>query len=175
MQQYSFWETTKETMSQRVVKPRMAPRWVGKLSRSLESRQNIVLTVAVTILLLIGLLDYLTGYELGFFIFYFVPVALTSWLAGERKGVLMACAAACCWFFSDLLTYHPYSKAYLIYWETFMRFVSFITTALSLARIREIEVYHEQVEEENALLREENKLLLQQLAMKTDKKKDDKK
>ena len=80
--------------------------------------------------------DYATGYELGFFVFYFAPVALAAWYGSRTAGVLFAVLAGGCWFLSDLLTQHPYSNALLIYWETFMRLVSFLTTALALSKIR---------------------------------------
>jgi len=80
--------------------------------------------------------DYFTGYELGFFIFYFVPVALTAWYGGRTPGIAFAVASGICWFLSDLLAHHPYSNALLIYWETFMRLVSFLITALTLSNVR---------------------------------------
>ncbi len=76
--------------------------------------------------------DYATGYELGFFVFYFAPVALAAWYGSRTAGVLFAVLAGGCWFLSDLLTQHPYSNALLIYWETFMRLVSFLTTRRAL-------------------------------------------
>jgi hypothetical protein len=92
--------------------------------------------VSFGILLVIGWLDYVTGYELGFFIFYFIPVSISSWYCGRKAGVTIAFASAVCWFLSDKLTHHPYPHAYFIYWEVFMRYLSFLTTALTLSKIR---------------------------------------
>lgn len=95
-----------------------------------------VISASMATLVLIGALDYLTGYELGFFIFYFIPVAISAWYCGRSAGVLIAISSAIIWYFSDKFTYHPYSNSYFIYWEMFMRLLSFLTTALTLARIR---------------------------------------
>jgi hypothetical protein len=92
--------------------------------------------ISLAILLFIGWLDYITGYEFGFFIFYFIPVSISSWFCGRRSGVRIAFASAVCWFLSDKLTRHPYPNSYLIYWEMFMRYLSFLTTALTIAKIR---------------------------------------
>lgn len=81
-------------------------------------------------------IDYFTGYELGLFVFYFVPVGLAAWYGSRAAGVAFALASAGCWYFADRLTLHPYSNALLIYWETFMRLVSYFTTALTLSNIR---------------------------------------
>jgi signal transduction histidine kinase len=80
--------------------------------------------------------DYLTGYELGLFALYFVPIGLVARFGTRRAGLLFAVAAALGWYASDVLDQHPYSKAYLVYWETFMRFASFAITAWALSRVR---------------------------------------
>jgi K+-sensing histidine kinase KdpD len=102
------------------------------------ARDRIVEAVSIALLLLIGWLDYATGYEFGFFIFYFIPVAISAWFVGRRAGFFMAVASAIVWYLSDKYTHHPYSNAIFIYWEMFMRLVSFLTTALTIASIRQM-------------------------------------
>jgi signal transduction histidine kinase len=82
-------------------------------------------------------LDYASGYELGLFVLYFVPVGIAAWWGTRRAGLLVALAAAACWYGSDLLAGHVYVSAWVGWWETFMRLVSYVTTALTLSRIRE--------------------------------------
>jgi signal transduction histidine kinase len=91
---------------------------------------------AAALLGLVTWLDYVTGYEFGFFIFYFVPVSLAAWYGSRRAGLAVAIAAGAGWYLSDLLSHTPYSRAYLAYWETFMRLASFVATALTLSQIR---------------------------------------
>jgi signal transduction histidine kinase len=81
-------------------------------------------------------IDYVTGYELGLFVFYFIPVGLAAWYGSRAAGLAFAVAAAVCWYVADRLALHPYSNAAFIYWETFMRLVSYFTTALTLSSIR---------------------------------------
>jgi signal transduction histidine kinase len=81
-------------------------------------------------------IDYLTGYELGLFVFYFIPVGLAAWYGSQAAGLAFAVASAACWYAADRLALHPYSNAIFIYWETFMRLVSYFTTALTLSTIR---------------------------------------
>ena len=102
------------------------------------ARNRIFMSISIAILLLIGWLDNITGYEFGFFIFYFIPVAIASWYVGKQQGIFVAVASAICWYLSDRYTNHPYSKSYLIYWEMFMRLISFITTSLTISRIRQM-------------------------------------
>jgi K+-sensing histidine kinase KdpD len=102
------------------------------------NRNNVINLSSLAVLVLIGWIDYITGYEFGFFIFYFIPVSIAAWFVGRRSGLFMACASALTWYLSDLYTDHPYSHSYFIYWEMFMRLVSFLTTALTISRIREL-------------------------------------
>jgi len=102
----------------------------------LRAHPRVVLATTVVVLAFTTWLDYVTGYELGFFIFYFVPVSMAAWLVGRNAGVAVALASGACWFLSDRMANHPYSSAYFIYWETAMRLASYLTTALTLARIR---------------------------------------
>jgi hypothetical protein len=102
---------------------------------------------------LIGWLDYITGYEFGFFIFYFIPVAIAAWYCGNKDGISIAIACAACWYFSDRLTHHPYSRAYFIYWEMFIRLISFVTTSMTLSKIRQLVLNEERMIDELLELR----------------------
>ena len=110
---------------------------------------------SAAILLVLCWLDFITGYEFGFFIFYFIPVAVAAWYGGRKEGIAMAVMCGICWYIADRLTHHPYSRAYFIYWETFMRLVSFLTTSLTLSRIRDLVLNEEQLLTELLTAREE--------------------
>ena len=103
-----------------------------------EKRHLIISIVSLITLFVIGWLDYITGYEFGFFIFYFIPVSISAWFNGRKAGLIMACLSAACWYLSDYYSHHPYSKSYLIYWEMWIRWLTFLTTALTVAKIREL-------------------------------------
>jgi signal transduction histidine kinase len=103
---------------------------------STRSMRELLYVGAAVLLAAITWVDYVTGYEFGFFIFYFIPVALAAWHGSRNAGVIFALASGVCWYVSDRLSLHPYSNALLIYWETLMRMVSFLTTALTLSHIR---------------------------------------
>jgi hypothetical protein len=100
-------------------------------------------------------LDYVTGYEFGFFIFYFIPVAFAAWYGGRYEGIAMAILCGICWYLSDRLSHHPYSRPYFIYWETFMRLISFLTTSLTLSRIRNLVLSKEKLVADLQATREE--------------------
>lgn len=129
--------------------------------------------ISVAVLALMCFLDYITGYEFGFFIFYFIPVALASWYGGRKEGIAMAVTCGICWYISDRLTHHPYTRPYFIYWETFMRLVSFLTTSLTLSRIRDLVLNEERLLEELLNTREKLNEHLQSSNMNPSKHQDE--
>jgi K+-sensing histidine kinase KdpD len=88
------------------------------------------------ILALIAWLDYLTGYELQFFLFYFVPVGLAAWFAGRAPGVAFALLSAAMWFWIERASGHSYAHAIYFYWNTLVRLTAFLTIALAISQIR---------------------------------------
>jgi hypothetical protein len=127
-----------------------------------KHRTWIMLT-SIAFLLLFGWIDYVTGYEFGFFIFYFIPVSIAAWYGGRTPGIAMACASAVCWFLADRMAHHPYPRPYLAYWETFARYISFMTTALTFSKIHETVDSGQRVREELDRALEENRELKRRL------------
>jgi signal transduction histidine kinase len=103
----------------------------------LKVSPRITVAASAGVLALITWVDFVTGNELGLFALYLVPVGISAWWGSRRAGVAFAIAAAACWYASDRLAGHAYPHPLLVYWETFMRFVSYLITALTLSRIRE--------------------------------------
>lgn len=101
------------------------------------TRRIRIKVLSVAILLFLGWLGYVTGYEFGFFTFYFIPVSIVALYDVRRPGLAMACVSAVCWNIADRMTHHPYSRPIFVYGETFARLISFLATALTLSKIRE--------------------------------------
>ncbi len=92
-----------------------------------------------TLLLLlatVGTLDYATGYELSFAVFYLIPVAGAGWLIGRGAGIAFAILSAATWMLVDHLGGHTYSHWLFYYWNGCNRLVIGAAAALSAAAIR---------------------------------------
>ena len=77
----------------------------------------------------IGWFDYVTGYDLHVFAFYFVPVSLIGWYVGLRGGIYMALLAAGTWFVADYTSGHPYSSPGIAGWNALMELAACIVVA----------------------------------------------
>jgi diguanylate cyclase (GGDEF)-like protein len=50
---------------------------------------------------IVGYVDYVTGREVSFAIFYLLPIGLITWYTGRQPGVLASVASALTWFFDE--------------------------------------------------------------------------
>lgn len=70
-------------------------------------RRTRIMLISIAILLILGWIDYVTGYEFGFFIFYFIPVSIAAWYGGRKPAIAMACASGVCWYLADRMAHLP--------------------------------------------------------------------
>ncbi|MBI3098120.1 MAG: response regulator [Planctomycetes bacterium] len=96
----------------------------------------VILALGFVILLSLGLVDYFTGVELAFSVFYLIPVALMSWLLGWRTGILFSVCAASLWHYGELIGGRTYSIPLYAYWNSFMRLLIFASMATVMAQLR---------------------------------------
>lgn len=112
-------------------------RGLSHLIRWFENRpKSLVLTVGIIVNCVVGALDYVTGYEISFLLFYLIPVALVSRVAGMKEGVFISSLAAVTWFVADLAPGHQYSHPLLPYWKAIARFGFFIIFSSSVVTIK---------------------------------------
>jgi hypothetical protein len=90
----------------------------------------------VIIVFALGVVDWLTGYELNFFVFYFLPVSIGAWFFGFVGAVSLAILSAGVWFGADVLTGHTYTSNVYAVWNTLVRLVSFLAIGWSVSRIK---------------------------------------
>jgi len=93
-------------------------------------------TLSFALVVLIGLLDYVLGYELSSSIFYLIPVAIATWAGGKYTGILVSAVAAVAWFLADVLSGHPYSHPSFPYWNAGVRFGFFLVVTYLLSELR---------------------------------------
>ena len=102
---------------------------------SKQSKSSLVVLGLVFIPLL-GVIDYLTGPEISFSIFYLLPISLTAWLVGKRAGIAMSVAGATSWLIADLLAGHIYSHPAIPYWNATVRLGFFLIVTHALSGLR---------------------------------------
>lgn len=90
---------------------------------------------ALLLFALIGLLDYLTGWELSFFVFYAAPILMVAWLGLRRLSFALALLCGVVWWLANLRD-HPYSSLWSYHWASAGRTVYFVFVALGVSAVR---------------------------------------
>lgn len=107
---------------------------VNRYLKNLKPLQIFLLCILITGLL--GIIDYNTGYEISFSIFYLIPIAIASWYSHRHFAIIICIISATVWMFVDLQTGHQYSNIMVPLWNTLVRFGFFIITMSLLRRLR---------------------------------------
>ncbi len=90
--------------------------------------------------LLLGVLDHVSGAEISFSIFYLAPIGWVAWVAGRRPGVAIAIAAAIVWAVVDRLSGRGFSHPLIPVWNSLVRFGFFFVVAWLVSDVRRAHV-----------------------------------
>ena len=100
-----------------------------KLSKPVWAIMGFALIVAV------GVIDFLTGYEIAFSLFYFAPISLVTWFAGKRLGVASVITSALAWYIVDVASGHL-ATPFVHYWNTGIRLSFFVIVMALLSALK---------------------------------------
>lgn len=84
-------------------------------------QQSVGLAGALALLVMVGILDAITGYQASLTLFYAIPIMLAVWHCRERTAVLMALACSLVWCGADVLAGHHYDSVFVHAWEISVR------------------------------------------------------
>lgn len=95
-----------------------------------------IFALAACGVVLVGAVDYLTGYEISMSVLYLGPVAMAAWYAERWTGIAIAVFSCASWYFADLAAGNQYSHSAIPVWNALVRFGYFLITALLLTTLR---------------------------------------
>ncbi len=97
-----------------------------------------VTTISLVLVVALGAIDHVTGYEISFSLFYLVPISLAAWYGSLRQGILLGVVSATVWLIVDRTAGHNYSRAFIPFWNGGVRFGFFVVTVMLLTRVRSL-------------------------------------
>jgi PAS domain S-box-containing protein len=101
----------------------------------LSARTAVV--VGGTLLLLAGVVDWFSGPELAFSVFYLPSILLVAWTLGHWWGLAGASASAAVWLSIELMANAPYSHSFVPFWNGVVRWLIFSLVAVLTAEVAE--------------------------------------
>lgn len=95
------------------------------------------LTAIVTgVVFIVGVIDYLTGFELSVSFFYLIPVAIAAWAINRNAGMLFSVLSSTAWLISNQLSGQQFSNIFIGVWNTLIRFGFFVVVTILLTELR---------------------------------------
>jgi diguanylate cyclase (GGDEF)-like protein len=92
--------------------------------------------LALLAIVLVGIIDYATGPEFTFSLFYLIPVAAAAWLAGTAIALAASVLAAVVWLLAELFGSRVDSNMIVYGWNFTTRLLFLLLVAMLLASLR---------------------------------------
>jgi signal transduction histidine kinase len=97
--------------------------WIRTFLRG-QSRLQLFAGVCA-LAVLVGSIDYLTGYDVTIYPFYSIPILIMVWFGDMRLAVVLSVLSTVAWWWADKAAGHQYATEWLRIWEAIMRFLYF--------------------------------------------------
>jgi len=108
------------------------------LMEFLARRSNTeIFLISTGMLLLIGIFDFLTGPELGFSIFYLLPIMVVAWFVSRRAAFYASVIGALVWLPADFFSREWFIPLWVYYWNAVLLLGVFLTLTHFISVLRE--------------------------------------
>lgn len=87
---------------------------------------------------IVGYVDYVTGRDISFAVFYLLPIAFITWATGRVPGILAAIASAMTWFFDEYTGIDLSAYPAIPYWNAAGMLGFFLVVSYILAELKEV-------------------------------------
>lgn len=107
------------------------------LKRLENAGKGSILLLAIIQIIILGIIDYYTGYEISFSVFYLVPVAMAAWYGEKKMAIFVSVISALTWQFSNELAGQTFHYLLIPFWNTTTRISFFFIVATLLTKLNE--------------------------------------
>jgi hypothetical protein len=104
---------------------------------TLFTRNRLAITIAgLVATVVIGWLDYLTGYGIDFSLLYFLPVAYVAWYGTLAPAFSVSFLALVTWYTADTFAGHVFESSAALVWNSLMRAGSLLVVTYGVHRLQ---------------------------------------
>ena len=102
-----------------------------------KSSPALFTCIGLVLIVLIGALDYVTGYEMSLSLFYFLPLGLIAWKGGRWLGIFGAVFCTGVWFAANGAAGKTFSSVFVMCWNTSMRLLTLALFSILMSLLTE--------------------------------------
>jgi len=104
--------------------------YIGKVPK------NFIAIASISLTLILGFLDHLTGPDFSFSIFYLIPIFLAAWAMGKRAGMIIAAANGLIFFLLNAISKPGHLTVFIGYWDSAVIFGFYLIFAYMLWTVK---------------------------------------
>lgn len=101
-----------------------------------RQRPALIFAQAMTLVMVVGFFDLITGYEVSLTILYGIPIYLVAWCIDKKAGVLLGLICGIVWWWASAASGRPYLSNWQEIWETFVRIAFFVFIGIGAASLK---------------------------------------
>jgi diguanylate cyclase (GGDEF)-like protein len=103
-----------------------------------KKRKNSINILGFSLVILIGIIDYFTGPEFAFSIFYLIPIFIITWYKEKWNGIIISIFATAIWLFAELAWKKDYVHPLVPYWNAIVGLGFFLIVTLLISILRDL-------------------------------------
>jgi signal transduction histidine kinase len=116
----------------------------GRFKRLEAHSKAFLVLLSLVMVGIVGILDFLTGFELNFFAFYLIPVILAVWFVGRGCGIFVSALCVVVSIAGDIIAGARYSSSLVPVWNAAISLAFFLVVVWILAKLHSL---HNELEE----------------------------
>jgi len=101
-----------------------------------KQSKSVLLMWSFIFVLLVGVGDYVTGWELNFSVFYLLPISFAVWFANRDTGILISVASSVTEFMANLFIGRTYSHPLIDFWNSLVLLGFFLVFVYILSKLK---------------------------------------
>jgi signal transduction histidine kinase len=109
--------------------------WRDLLATSNPAAKRRYMTVTIFLVMIIGVVDYLTGFEFSFLVFYLLPVCVAVAAVGWKFGVATAVLSVATWLVGDFFAGARYANPLAMTWNGLIALSTYLVVIWLLASL----------------------------------------
>ena len=95
------------------------------------------LVIGFMLVIVIGYLDYITGYELAFSLFYLFPISLAVWYGNRKAGIFISILSTFVLHYADVAVGLQQSHQLIFVWNSLIRLGIFLVVVYLLSALQD--------------------------------------
>lgn len=112
---------------------------IGWIQNIEQRSKPVLLLLGVMFVALVGVVDYVTGYELFFSVFYLLGVGWAAWFVGRNFGIWMSVLSVVVWLIGDVASGAKYSSPLIPAWNAVIFLVVYSVVVWLVANLRSLQ------------------------------------